>query len=442
MKVKNQSKVENYNKVTGLLAEVARLKESNALLKEVVRKLETSNRTMIQLNKKLGNLALRDPHTGVYNRRYLRETLEKGLSLAKRYAQSFSVLMIDIDYFKSINEAYGHSFGDLVLKQFARTLRKVIRRSDNVFRLGGEEFVIVSPRTDKSRGLMFAKRLLEVIHANNFGDRIHAIKLKLSMSVVSYPEDGIVVKAIDLVTLADKILNKVKEYGGDNIYSSEDIGRMEASHFHGHEMSGEMELLKKKVDRLSQRANRSLIEVIYAVAKTAGAKDWYSDTLTKTNIDYATEIANVLKLPKYEIEQIRTAAILHDIGKVGIDETILLKRGKLTAREFSIMKKHPQLSAEIIQPLHFLQGTIPSILFHHERWDGKGYPNGLKGKQIPIGARIVGILDEYRSLTSDRPYRKAYPKNNAIRILKRESGTKFDPQVTEIFLKSLGRELN
>jgi response regulator RpfG family c-di-GMP phosphodiesterase len=265
------------------------------------------------------------------------------------------------------------------------------------------------------------------------------IKLKLSISVASYPEDGLVIRGIDLVYLADQILNKVKEYGGNNVYASEDIEKMEGNLPSENGISLDIELLKKKIYRLSQRANQSVIEAIFAVAKTIGLKDWYSDTFTKRMMHYAAEIAKMLRLSKNEMEHIRKATILHDIGKVGINEKVLLKKSKLTAREFAVMKKHPQLSVDIIRPLHFLRGTIPLILCHHERWDGKGYPHGLKGKEIPVGARIVGILDEYRSLTSNRPYRKAYPKNNVIKILKRESGTKFDPRVMEIFLKILGR---
>jgi diguanylate cyclase (GGDEF)-like protein len=437
IEIKNKSKMKRINTIKRLRVEVVQLKESNARLKQFTRKLEKSNRTILQLNKKLSKLALKDPHTGLYNRRYLKETLEKELSLAKRHAQSLSVLMMDIDYFKSVNDAYGHTFGDLVLKQFTKTLKKVIRKYDIIFRFGGEEFVIISPRTDRATSLMLAKRLLRTINAHSFGDKTHAIKLKLSISVASYPEDGLVIRGIDLVYLADQILNKVKEYGGNKVYSSEDIEKMEGNLPSENEINVDMELLKKKVYRLSQRANQSLIEAIFAVAKAVGLKDRYSDTLTKRNIDYATEIAKMLKLPKAEIEHIRKAAILHDIGKVGISEKILLKKSKLTASEFETIKKHPQLSADIIRPLYFLRGTIPLILYHHERWDGKGYPYGLKGNETPIGARIVGIVDAYRSLTSNRPYRKAYPKSNALKILKRESGTKFDPQVIAAFLKIL-----
>jgi diguanylate cyclase (GGDEF)-like protein len=439
MKTKNKSKRHRINTITRLCTEVVQLKESNARLKKLIKKSEESNRTILQSNKKLSKLALKDPQTGLYNRRYLTETLEKELSLAKRHAQSLSVLMMDIDYFKSINDAYGHTFGDLVLKQFAQTLKKVTRKYDIIFRFGGEEFVIISPRMDRPTSLILAKRLLKTIHARRFGNKVHVIKLKLSIGVASYPEDGLVIRGIDLVYLADQILNKVKEHGGNKVFSSEDIEKMEGNLPSGNETSVDMELLKKKVYRLSQRANQSLIEAIFAVAKTIGLKDWYSDTFTKRTMHYASEIAKMLKLPKNEIEHIRKAAILHDIGKVGINEKILLKKSKLTTREFEIIKKHPQLSTDIIRPLYFLRGTIPLILYHHERWDGKGYPHGLKGNQIPVGARIIAIVDAYRSLTSNRPYRKAYAKSNAMKILKRESGTKFDPQVAAAFLKILSK---
>jgi diguanylate cyclase (GGDEF)-like protein len=439
MRIKNKSKMRGINSITRLRTEVVKLKESNARLKQLITKSEESYRTILQLNKKLNKLALKDPHTEVYNRRYLKETLEKELSLAKRHAQSVSILMMDIDYFKSVNDVYGHIFGDLVLRQFAKLLKKTVRRYDSIFRLGGEEFVIISPRTDRPTSLIFANRLLKTINTHSFGNKANVIKLKLSISVASYPEDGLIIRGFDLVTFADRILNRVKEYGGNRVYSSEDLKKMEGHLPSKNETNEVMELLKKKVNRLAQRANQSLIEAIFALAKTTGLKDQYSDAFTKKTIRYAVEIARNLKLHKNEIENIRKAAILHDLGKAGIDEDILLKKSKLTTREFETLKKHPQLSTDIIRPLYFLRGTIPLILYHHERWDGKGYPQGLKENEIPIGARIIAIVDAYRSLTSKRPYRKAYSKSSAMRILKRESGTKFDPQVTASFLEILGR---
>ena len=134
--------------LTRLRTEVVHLRESNTRLKRLLRKVKESNRSTIHLNKTLSNLALKDPHTGLYNRRHFNETLEKELALAKRHARSLSVIMMDIDYFKAVNDVYGHTFGDLVLRQFTKTLQKAVRRYDILFRFGGEEFVMISPRAD------------------------------------------------------------------------------------------------------------------------------------------------------------------------------------------------------------------------------------------------------------------------------------------------------
>jgi HD-GYP domain-containing protein (c-di-GMP phosphodiesterase class II) len=142
-----------------------------------------------------------------------------------------------------------------------------------------------------------------------------------------------------------------------------------------------------------------------------------------------------LELPKDEVESVKQAAILHDLGKIGISERILLKKSKLTRREFDEIKKHPQIAADIIRPIHFLHKIIPLVLHHHERWDGKGYPSGLKGEEIVIGARIIAIADIYQALISNRPYRKAYGQNEAIDIIKDGSGSQFDPKIVEVFLQ-------
>ena len=131
---------------------------------------------------------------------------------------------------------------------------------------------------------------------------------------------------------------------------------------------------------------------------------------------------------------------MHDLGKIGISEKILLKKSKLTKSEFEEIKKHPQIGADILRPIQFLRNIIPLVFYHHEKWDGSGYPSGIKGEEIPIGARIISIADVYQSLTSDRPYRKAFTKEKAMKILKSGSGTQFDPRITGVFLKILQQE--
>jgi len=143
----------------------------------------------------------------------------------------------------------------------------------------------------------------------------------------------------------------------------------------------------------------------------------------------------MLNLKPEKLEDIRQAAILHDLGKIGISDKILLKNSKLTEEEYAQIKKHPQIAADILRPIHFLRSIIPYILYHHERWDGEGYPCGLKGEVIPVGARIIAIADVFQALTSNRPYRKAFSWEEAIKIIKEGSGTQFDPKIVKLFLK-------
>ncbi len=385
--------------------------------------------------RELEELALKDSHTGLFNSRYLKEALEIGLSRARRQYGSFSVIMMDIDYFKSINDVYGHIFGDLVLKQFALQLKKIVRPYDIVIRYGGEEFVIVAADTDREGALILGRRILEKINLNNFGDAKHKVKLKLSLGICSYPEDNIH-KVMDLVKCADSALGKAKESGGNRVCSVLDFNKEKGIITEKSNISS----MKDKIDKLTRRANQSLVEATFAFAKTIELKDHYTGEHVERSVYYATKIAEELDLHKDKIELIKQVTMLHDLGKIGISEQILQKKSKLTKKEFAEIKKHPQIGVDIIRPIQSLRPIIPFMLFHHERWDGKGYPYGLKKENIPLGARIIAIADVYEALVSNRPYRRAYPKARAIKIIREGSGTQFDPDIVKIFLKILEKE--
>jgi diguanylate cyclase (GGDEF)-like protein/PAS domain S-box-containing protein len=395
------------------------------------------NRELLKTNNMLKQLALKDSHTGLYGHRYLAEAILKEFSRAKREATPLSVIMLDIDYFKSINDVYGHQFGDIVLKQFAAHLKKAVRIYDIVIRYGGEEFIIISPGSDRAGALVLARRILNTVSLARFGDKEHSVKMKMSAGAVSYPEDR-AVKAMDLVNFVDKILNKAKEEGGNRVCSSVDMKRPKASvTMEEEEDITDVKLLKEKIEKLTKRGNQSLIEAIFAFAKTIEVKDNYTGEHVEKAVHYATEIAKELNLSKNEIELIKKAAALHDLGKVGISDKILRKKSKLTEKEFEEIKRHSQIGVDILRPVHFMHDIIPLILHHHERWDGKGYPDKLRGDEIPIGARIISVSDAYDALTSNRPYRKAYRKNKAIEIIKRASGTMYDPRIINAFFKVL-----
>ncbi|MFC1666279.1 diguanylate cyclase [Candidatus Omnitrophota bacterium] len=403
--------------------------------KEAERKLAEANKDLRNSNRKLLRLALKDPQTGLYNHRYFEEIIEAEFYRARRYNSPLSLVMLDIDYFKSINDVYGHQFGDLVLRQFSRKLRRLVRLHDYVIRFGGEEFVIILPGSDKVAALNTAQRLSDSIKMQNFGDAKNTVKLRLSGAVSSYPEDN-VFKDMDLIGLAEQVLNKVKEYGGDRVCSSIDIKNKTLSS-EIIDKSTNVEYLRQKLSRLTKRSNQSLVESIFAFARTIELKDHYTGDHVEKTVNYATEIARKLGLSDDDITLIEQASMLHDLGKIGISEKILLKKGKLTKKEYEKIKEHPKIGVDIIRPIQFLRGLIPLILYHHERWDGKGYPFGLKGREIPVGARILALADVYQALISDRPYRKALPKVEAVGIIKQNSGKQFDPNIAALFLEIL-----
>lgn len=406
--------------------------------KESENKIVGLNSALSKANENLKRLALRDSHTGLYNHHFFVDTIEAELERAKRHSENLSIIMMDIDYFKSINDVYGHRFGDTILKQFARLLKKEVRLYDIVVRFGGEEFIIISPCTTRQEAVSLAQRIIDTAGIHNFGNKKHRVKIKASAAVSSYPADKRITRGTDFIDIADHILNKAKEDGGSRVYSSNDFEAGKDTIKPREEPSADV--LKEKIKKLTARGNQSVVEAIFAFAKTIELKDRYTGEHVEQTIHYATGIAYSLGLPKDEIEIIREASILHDLGKIGIPERILLKTGKLTKQEREIIKEHPHIGADIIRPIHFLRDIIPVILHHHEWWNGKGYPHRLKKEAIPIGARIVAIADVYQALTSDRPYHKAYSKEEALKIIKSGSGTQFDPKIVNAFLEILKTE--
>jgi HD-GYP domain-containing protein (c-di-GMP phosphodiesterase class II) len=268
----------------------------------------------------------------------------------------------------------------------------------------------------------------------SFGNKKIIIKLKISMGVAAFPDDG-AAKPMDLLELADRVLCKAKEFGGNRAYCSDDIKQLRYLSQEKKGRNPDIDYLQEKIGRLNKSANQGLVEAIFAFAKTIEFKDHCTGEHVEQTVSYATKIAETMGLSKDEILLIRQAAILHDLGKIGISEKILLKPSKLTKKEFAVIKEHPLIGADIIRPIHLLHNIVPLVMHHHERWDGKGYPSSLKGEEIPIGARIIAIADVYQALISNRPYRKALPENKAKEIIKEGAGTQFDPRIVDVFMQ-------
>ena len=268
-----------------------------------------------------------------------------------------------------------------------------------------------------------------------FDPRGKKIKLKISVGIANFPEDGVTTgTAPGLLDVADRALLRAKESGGNRLATCECVRRDVKDGVNKNEMK-DIEEARKKLSKMARRANQSLVESIYALAKMIEAKDQYSGTHSEDMVFIVTEIGKRMKLSREEIENLKHAAILHDLGKVGIPDKILHKGGKLSVKEYQLLKKHPQIGAEIIRPFHILKEVIPIILYHHERFDGLGYSAGLKGKEIPLGARITAIADVYHALVSARPYRNAYSNKEALGIVEGGAGTQFDPEIVKLFLE-------
>ncbi len=395
-----------------------------------MQKLSLDNKTLLA---RLKELSLKDPLTGLYNYRYLRERLAMEFKRARRYILPLSVVMMDIDYFKSINDIYGHQYGDLILKEVAQTLLSVAKNTHIVIRYGGAEFLIILPDTNNEGAVKFGTQLLNTVVEHCFDQKKNKIKLKVSLGISSFPEDN-VTSELNFLDSVDEALRNAKAMGGNRLATSEKINKQEIENILEEGGDENIEKLKKKLFKMESRVNQTLLESIYAFAKTIEAKDFYTGEHAESMISIVYNIGRELKLPDKDIENLKHAARLHDLGKIGIPDSILQKKGKLTKKEYDIIKKHPQIGAEIIRSVHFLNEVVPSVLYHHERFDGLGYSAGLKGKEIPLGARIIAVADVYQALIADRPYRKAYSKKEAIEIIKASSGTHFDPEVVNAFL--------
>jgi len=400
--------------------------------REREQKLQSLNLELMKSNEKLKEMTLTDAHTGLFNHRYLGQVLKAELARAKREGMPLSLLKVDVDYFKSVNDVYGHEFGDHVLKQLAGKLKRIVRKYNIVIRYGGEEFIILSPNTNRRESMNLGQRIIDAINLEAFGTKLKSVKLRVSVAVSSFPEDKIV-KAVDMIEIADRCINKAKELGGNRLCSFFDL--MNNKLKRSVRSKTGVRYMRERINKLTTRANQSLIESIFAFAKTIELKDHYTGEHVEKTVQFATDIAKRLGLPEDQIGLIKQAAILHDLGKVGISEKILLKKSKLTKKEFRQIKSHPLIGADIIRPIHLLHDILPYIMYHHERWDGKGYPIGLKGEEIPLGARIISLADAFQALTSNRPYRKAFSRKEAIKLIRNSAGSQFDPSIVNVFLK-------
>lgn len=406
---------------------------------EDISKRKSAENELLATKEKLESMALKDSLTELYNNRYVIERLNSEFARARRALSALSLLLIDLDYFKSINDKYGRAFGDKILVQTASLLKADLRANDIVARWAGEEFMVILSDVNRKNAIIVAKKIHRLLTTKGFGDEENVVNLACSIGVVSYPEDPLF-SPKEMIEGVERSLLKVKGLGGNGVGSYiygliTEEGKGAVS-----EKQRLIESLKEKMSFFAAKGEDSILEAIHSLTKNLELKDHTTRKHADKTVHYALILAQRLKMNEREIEDVRRAAILHDIGKLGIPDKILFKKGPLTKEEFKVIKQHPRIAAEIMSVADFLKSSIPYVLYHHERYDGTGYPEGLKAEEIPLGARIISVVDVYEALTSDRPYHKPMTKQEAIVEIQDNAGSQFDPAIVKEFIDLLKAE--
>ena len=354
-----------------------------------------------------------DQLTGLWNRRHLEERIQVEIGRHSRYGGMFSLVILDLDFFKAFNDSHGHLAGDKLLKQLGTIMRNAIRTTDEAFRYGGDEFAILLPQTSLRDAYEVAERVREQIASEIKVDDVSATA---SLGLASWPVDG--VRINEVIAAADIALYYAKQSGGNQSHAISEI----------------LIPVPKPATKLEIDQDRSAFNLICALAAAVDAKDHYAYRHSQKVREYAVALAKSLDLAPADIARLSTCALLHDIGKIGISDEILNKAGKLTSEEWEVIRSHPQLGADIVSNVPELAACLAGILYHHEHYDGSGYPAGLKGEAIPLDARILGIVDAFAAMTSARPYRAAFSIEEALEELKQGAGKQFDPNLVKAFL--------
>lgn len=372
------------------------------------------NHLLVSDNAVLSAKVLRDSLTGLNNHRYLHEVLHRMVVKARNSDKPVSLLIVDIDDFSRVNNAYGHSYGDKVLISIGRIIVSSLRESDEACRLSGDEFGIIMPDTDTYKAYSLAKKLRESIN-KELCSAFPETETTVTIGVSTYP--SLAKDKDDLLHTADGALYWAKIHGKNNVllYDTKIVKDLSAE------------------ERVKRTEEAAMLDLVRSLAKAVDTRDKYTRLHSKRVSTLATRLAKHMKLDDETINKIEIAGILHDVGKIGIPDNILQKPGRLSDDEMAIVKNHPAFSAQIIKSTS-LKDIVSAVKAHHERWDGKGYPYGLKGEQIPFEARILALADTFDAMTSDRPYRKGLSISEALNEIARYAGSQFDPRLAKQFL--------
>ena len=363
--------------------------------------------------KKLENLANEDGLTGVYNHRFFYDALEEKVIISKKDNSPISMIFIDIDYFKHYNDLYGHQKGDEILKAIGLILKNSVRKNDIVARYGGEEFAIILPDTSEKDAVTIAENIRRKVEKTYFEGEENQPNGKLTVSIGAsvYPDKA--KNSIELIKSADDALYRAKFFNKNRVETYTSI----------------LDELKDDIDE----KHIDIVTSIKTLISVINAKDRYTYGHVERVVIYSRMLADKLVLSEDDKKTLIYGAYMHDIGKIHVSKDILNKKMPLTNEEWEELKQHSSNGVEIIKSVESLQHISPLILHHHEKYDGTGYPNNLKGEEIPFLARVLTVVDSFDAMTSNRPYNKRKTYTQAVDELKRCSGIQFDPFIAEAF---------
>jgi diguanylate cyclase (GGDEF)-like protein/putative nucleotidyltransferase with HDIG domain len=373
--------------------------------------LATARARISELETELARLSSRDPISEeLLTLRAFRAQLELDVQRAQRYGRPLTVALVDVDRFRYLNLKHGYGAGDLVLGGVGNAIAECTRAHDLACRIGGDEFAILFPETEPAGAFDAVVRILASLERLDAG----GVTGHSASAGVAALEPAQAPEA--LLAAAGSALEQARAAGGG-----------QAMMFSGAGAEGP--------DPAQLAGGHG--EVIAALASTIGERDPHTGDHSESVAELAASVGEVLGLDRERAGELRTGALLHDIGKVGVPDEILQKPGPLEEREWAVMRQHPVIGERIIRAIPGM-GAVARIVRHgHERWDGKGYPDGLSAEEIPIEARIILACDAYHAMTSDRPYRAALTHEKAIAELGANAGIQFDPRVVEVLTEHL-----
>ena len=368
--------------------------------------LTAAQQRIVELESELGRQALRDPLVGsALTLTAFRTQLDLEVKRSQRYRRPFSVAVLDLDDFATVNRTHGFATGDIVLAAVGQLLDETTRVHDVTCRVGSDEFALALPETDGEEAAQAAQRVLRALEEFEAGE-VRGLSASIGVCELTegQPPDRLLAAARQAATTASS------RGGGRTVVWTAEQSAAE------------------------DPAGSGNADVATALAAALEERDRYTGEHSESVVDLTARVAEALALAPEEIEQVRVAALLHDIGKIGVPDEILHKPGPLDDREWEIMRQHPIIGERILRAMPGL-GPIARVVRHeHERVDGGGYPDGLRGDEIPIGARIILACDAYHAMVSDRPYRKAMSHTEAMAELNANAGTQFDSRVVEALI--------